>query len=68
MRCPECNGRFLRVVATTYTAEWDVVRRRCCRACDHRWYTIQPAERPVDGHVQWLDTALLRGRRVVKVS
>ena len=54
MQCPECGSRQLRVVLTTNTKEKEVVRRRRCLRCDHRWYTLQPPERVLEGMaVSW---------------
>jgi transcriptional regulator NrdR family protein len=49
MRCPECNGRVTLVVSTHWQAAGEVVRRRVCKACDHRWYSVQSAEVEVSG-------------------
>ena len=51
MRCPSCDSpsHQTRVVLTTRTQEDQVVRRRHCKACDHRWYTIQGKEQLLDG-------------------
>lgn len=37
----------IRVVATFHTEDSDLVRRRHCLFCSHRWYTFQPLEVPV---------------------
>ena len=34
--------------------EFDVVRRRHCQACGHRWYTAQAKEVAVT-QVEWVD-------------
>lgn len=47
VRCPECGSMRIRVVTTMHTEEGDWVRRRCCLACEHRWYTFQPPEVPL---------------------
>lgn len=65
MRCPKCDApsHQLRVVLTTYTEEQETVRRRCCKQCKHRWYTLQKPERILDGHaIKW------NHRGVVKVA
>lgn len=51
--CPKCGSRNSHVVSTVQTPDTDIVRRRHCRACDHRWYTVQQAE-------QWLDPVRIR--------
>lgn len=48
MSCPSCNSEHTYVVLTKTTPENDIVRRRCCRSCQYRWYTVQPPE-------EWLD-------------
>ena len=46
MKCPACGSFNCRVVTTKRTTEgpYEVVRRRRCVTCDHRWYTAQHAE------------------------
>ena len=46
MKCPACGSFRCRVVTTKRTTEgpYEVVRRRRCVTCDHRWYTAQHAE------------------------
>ena len=46
MKCPKCGSFNCRVVTTKRTTEgpYEVVRRRRCVSCDHRWYTAQLAE------------------------
>ncbi len=52
--CPECNSRDNRVVLKRETDSGIAVRRRVCKACDHRWYGLQAAEHAVDaGVVIW---------------
>ena len=47
-QCPKC-GKFLsRVKQTVYSHANDIVRRRECDICQHRWWTIQPQEENVD--------------------
>lgn len=51
MHCPKCGAAKarLRVVLTARSGADEVVRRRHCRACDHRWYTLQPPETLLQG-------------------
>lgn len=44
--CPKCKSGETGVISTYPVAtSQDVVRRRVCRDCDHRWYTIQHPEK-----------------------
>ena len=48
--CPECRSRRIHVVVTRpSTDNCHILRRRHCRTCDHRWYTLQDSERIVTG-------------------
>jgi transcriptional regulator NrdR family protein len=48
--CPECGSRRIHVVITRPTRDYiHILRRRHCYSCDHRWYTLQDAERIVNG-------------------
>ena len=55
-QCPECRLRKSKVVLTkeVINGEFDVVRRRHCQACGHRWYTAQAKEVAVT-QVEWVD-------------
>lgn len=44
MRCPECNGMVTLVVSTSWQRDGRAVRRRVCKACGHRWYSVQQPE------------------------
>jgi transcriptional regulator NrdR family protein len=44
--CPEC-GAESRVMRTYYTDARDVARRRCCRVCDHKFWTLASGEEPL---------------------
>lgn len=48
MRCPACQSQLGRVVLTREVEKGVVVRRRHCKACENRWYTLQPAEVVID--------------------
>ena len=45
-QCPKCKCYDNRVVSTSYplAGDCDIVRRRCCNICNHRWYTGQNYE------------------------
>ena len=43
--CPKC-GKFLsKIKQTLYSKNNEIVRRRHCDICDHRWWTIQVQEK-----------------------
>ena len=45
MRCPKCSWNRSSVVLTRDDARGDgKIRRRHCKQCDYRWYTLQKAE------------------------
>ena len=46
--CPECNSNRVKVVTTTRAETGEIVRRRACAACKHRWYTKQTPEELLD--------------------
>ena len=43
-QCPNCRVYETRVINTSFTETREIVRRRRCTVCDHRWYTVQQAE------------------------
>lgn len=47
-KCPECQCPLSKVVQSSVERDGRIVRRRACKRCDHRWFTIQPAEVAVD--------------------
>jgi len=52
--CSECGSSNTRVVTTRPSSqdfEVRIVRWRCCKACGHRFYTVQPQEEEID---KWL--------------
>jgi transcriptional regulator NrdR family protein len=52
--CPKCSGKSTYVVCTYHTETEQLVRRRRCRFCDHRWYTIQGPEQPLSQYsIKW---------------
>lgn len=55
MRCPMCDYPHSKVVMTKpEKATKKLIRRRACKACDHRWYTIQELEQCISGYqLQW---------------
>ena len=52
-QCPECGRRRNRVVLTSdaLNGKFDIIRRRHCLICDHRWYTGQIREQTCG--VEW---------------
>lgn len=49
--CLECRSRNTFVVLTTRIEDGTIIRRRCCKACGHRWYTQQQPEIPLSKHL-----------------
>lgn len=47
MRCPQCGKNDVGTVDSRKTPT-TVRRRRICRACEHRWSTLESAELPKD--------------------
>jgi transcriptional regulator NrdR family protein len=47
MNCPSCDHSNLKVVATKYAGTGEIIRRRWCKDCGHRWYTVQRPEQIV---------------------
>ena len=45
-KCPKCGGTHIRVVSIYESIDlyFDIVRRRQCHDCGHRWYTGQKRE------------------------
>ena len=43
-KCPKCGCVRLKVVFTRIDPNGFKIRRRCCKGCDHRYYTIQGQE------------------------
>lgn len=54
--CPECSSQNGRVILTRPTRDYlHILRRRHCQSCDHRWYTLQDAERQIaDDDFKWV--------------
>jgi transcriptional regulator NrdR family protein len=51
MHCPQCSSNLTGVVSTFRVKNCDdVVRRRKCRECLYRWYSVQKAEELVPGY------------------
>lgn len=52
--CPKCGGPTT-VVSNFNTENTDeIVRRRRCKDCGHRWYTIQERERLLESYrIAW---------------
>ena len=43
-QCPKCKANAASVVLTKKTEENQIIRRRRCHQCGHRWYTLQYPE------------------------
>jgi transcriptional regulator NrdR family protein len=66
--CPECGSRNSVVVSTVNTADTEIVRRRRCRACDHRWYTVQQAEQFLHpDRIRWMPNGARSYRNGIKL-
>lgn len=66
--CPVCGAWITKVVLTKANVDCDeVIRRRHCNYCDHRFYTRQVMEEIVD--VKWVPGAKGKSTipKVVKV-
>ena len=59
-KCPNCGKRNSHVVLTTeaINGKFDIIRRRHCYSCDHRWYTGQVLEVAIEG-IEWADRGKL---------
>lgn len=42
--CPKCRHLITKVVRSGAEDGGQIVRRRLCPACDHRWFTLQEPE------------------------
>ncbi len=52
--CPKCGGSTKVVNNFNTENSEEIVRRRKCNDCGHRWYTIQERERPLDSYrIRW---------------
>ena len=54
MACPHCFSAEIRVIATFYTEENQIVRQRICKDCKHKWNTVQPIEKTLPPSVKVL--------------
>jgi len=62
--CPQCGGSRTYVVATYHTEHDELIRRRRCDFCNHRWYTRQQPEQPVSQYrIKWKP-----GKRIVELT
>lgn len=43
MKCPKCSSSALRVPITNNRLDDQVVRRRVCAECGHKWFTVEMA-------------------------
>ena len=46
--CPECGRNPTQVVISKVAKDGRIMRRRWCKSCGHRWYTVQPPEQVVE--------------------
>ncbi len=54
MSCPHCNHPHLKVILTQRTELEEIIRRKHCLVCGHRFYTMQPPEQPISQYdLQW---------------
>lgn len=62
--CPQCRGKNTYVVATFHTDKSQIVRRRHCKSCEHRWYTQQLPEQSLSQYkIKWTK----RGTRIIEI-
>ncbi len=55
--CPNCGNTRTRVVCTKRSENKITIRRRWCPTCEHRWYSIQYPEVPVENkEIKWIGT------------
>ena len=67
MQCPACSSRSLKVICTADTTDGQIVRRRHCQACSHRWYTLQPAETDLSkADFRWIERG--NRRKAIKLT
>ena len=53
--CPKCRHPLTRVTRSGAEDGGEIVRRRVCEACDHRFYTMQEPEYVVaEPRLKWL--------------
>ena len=50
-KCPHCGEESHKTVNTYYTRDDEIIRVRRCENCNHRWYTYQEPEFPLDPSV-----------------
>jgi hypothetical protein len=66
--CPNCDSQITKVVATTRSTDGQIIRRRWCEFCNHRYYTAQSLERVVaDGALSWLPVPRSQRTRPVRL-
>jgi transcriptional regulator NrdR family protein len=53
-RCPQCGEQTVYVTCTYPAQDEQLVRRRHCKSCDHKWYTLQAPEQPLSPYrIEW---------------
>lgn len=61
--CPKCRHPHAPVIVTRQTDDGEVIRRRGCPECGHRWFTLQEPEFLLpQGAVKWSGQRLLLKR------
>ena len=58
--CPKCRSGLTPVIVTKQTEHGETIRRRGCKECGHKWFTLQEPEYllPV-GSVKWSGSQLV---------
>ncbi len=60
-KCENCGDRNSSVTLTRTLATGEIVRRRECLGCNHKWYTRQSAEETIETwRVAWIGRDLDR--------
>ena len=49
IECPKCKKLTeQRIVSTKVNEDYEILRRRWCLECEHRWHTLQEPEQQVE--------------------
>ena len=49
IKCPKCKTTTQqRIISTVYNEDYQVLRRRMCLECEHKWNTLQEPEQQVE--------------------
>ena len=50
IECPKCKKLTeQRIVSTKVNEDYEILRRRWCLECEHRWHTLQEPEQSTTG-------------------